>query len=175
MRKLAALAFVLATHAGVAFGATVDAGEVTTVEVDAPLYDTRLSVDGGCDPSGCIASMTRVRGGEGLVRPISLEFPTILPYGNEISTRVRTSFFKRFYPRAKIQLLGTTNHWICLDYRRNKLHFFLIYIYYVMVISLAQLMAVHFGDNQISTRRLLCPRYNIIHIIPNVLYNIIIF
>ncbi|CAM9670164.1 unnamed protein product [Ascophyllum nodosum] len=59
MRKLAAFAFVLATHAGVAFGATVDAGEVTTVEVDAPLYDTRLSVDGGCDPSGCIASMTR--------------------------------------------------------------------------------------------------------------------
>lgn len=38
----------------------VDASKFTTVTVDAPLYDTKLSDDNGCDPSGCQGSLTRV-------------------------------------------------------------------------------------------------------------------
>lgn len=38
----------------------VDASKFTTVSVDAPLYDTKLSDDNGCDPSGCQGSLTRV-------------------------------------------------------------------------------------------------------------------
>lgn len=60
MDKMAAFAAVLAIHAAVAGAATVDAGEITTVDVDSPLYDTRVSADGGCDPSGCSGDLTRV-------------------------------------------------------------------------------------------------------------------
>jgi len=41
--------------------AVVAAGFLTSVTAVAPLYDKRLSADGGCDPAGCDASLTRVR------------------------------------------------------------------------------------------------------------------
>lgn len=40
--------------------ATIDAGALTTVTVQAPLYDTSLSDEDGCDPAGCIGDFTRV-------------------------------------------------------------------------------------------------------------------
>lgn len=40
--------------------AIVDAGTLTSVTVEAPLYDSNLSVDNGCDPSGCVGDLTRV-------------------------------------------------------------------------------------------------------------------
>lgn len=33
----------------------------TSVAVEAPLYDSRLSDAGGCDPAGCVGELTRVR------------------------------------------------------------------------------------------------------------------
>ena len=45
-------------------GANFNAGAVTTVAVDAPLYDTRLSADGGCDPAGCSGDLTTVSEGD---------------------------------------------------------------------------------------------------------------
>ncbi|CAM9345645.1 unnamed protein product [Scytosiphon promiscuus] len=39
--------------------AQVEAGTLTTVVVDAPLYDSRLGTDGGCDPAGCTGDNTR--------------------------------------------------------------------------------------------------------------------
>ena len=64
MIKLAAFfAFVLATHAIANNATTLDAAEITTVAVDASLYDTTLSIDGGCDPIGCVGNLTRVSGG----------------------------------------------------------------------------------------------------------------
>ena len=39
-----------------------DAGAATTVIINAPLYDTRLSADGGCDPAGCTGDLTTVSG-----------------------------------------------------------------------------------------------------------------
>ncbi|CAM9670498.1 unnamed protein product [Ascophyllum nodosum] len=60
MIKLAAFfAFVLATPAIANNATTLDAAEITTVAVDASLYDTTLSVDGGCDPIGCVGNLTR--------------------------------------------------------------------------------------------------------------------
>lgn len=59
MRTLAAGA----TFAGLssfAASASVDAGALTTVTAEAPLYDTNLSAANGCDPSGCVAGLTRV-------------------------------------------------------------------------------------------------------------------
>lgn len=44
-------------------GTTVNAvlaSSLTPVTTSAPLYDTRLAVDGGCDPDGCAASNTLV-------------------------------------------------------------------------------------------------------------------
>lgn len=41
--------------------AIVDAGTLTSVIVEAPLYDTNLSNENGCDPSGCVADLTRVK------------------------------------------------------------------------------------------------------------------
>lgn len=41
--------------------ASVDARALTTVTVDAPLYDTRAGEEGGCDPAGCSGDLTRVR------------------------------------------------------------------------------------------------------------------
>ncbi|CAM9688654.1 unnamed protein product [Scytosiphon promiscuus] len=39
--------------------ASVEAGTLTAVTVDAPLYDARLSAAGGCDPAGCSGDKTR--------------------------------------------------------------------------------------------------------------------
>ena len=36
----------------------------TTVTVDAPLYDTRLRADNGCNPAGCSGDLTTVSGGK---------------------------------------------------------------------------------------------------------------
>ena len=58
--KLAAFIALLATSFAVADAASVDAGEVVTVTIEAPLFDTRLSPDGGCDPAGCSGDLTRV-------------------------------------------------------------------------------------------------------------------
>lgn len=44
----------------VADAASVDAGALITVTVDAPLYDMRASGEGGCDPAGCSGDLTRV-------------------------------------------------------------------------------------------------------------------
>lgn len=41
--------------------ALVDVGEITQVYVSAPLFDTRVGDDNGCDPVGCIGKHTRVR------------------------------------------------------------------------------------------------------------------
>lgn len=67
MTKLAALvtaaaaaAVLLTTQRAVTDAATVDAGALTTVNVDASYYDTRLGADRGCDPNGCSGSLTRV-------------------------------------------------------------------------------------------------------------------
>lgn len=41
--------------------AVVEAGTLTTVTVQAPLYDTTTSpADGGCSPEGCVGDNTRV-------------------------------------------------------------------------------------------------------------------
>ena len=40
----------------------VEAGTLGTVKTVAALYDTRLFGDNGCDPVGCTAALTRVRG-----------------------------------------------------------------------------------------------------------------
>ena len=42
--------------------ASVEAGTLTTVTAEAPLYDPRQSDQYGCSPSGCVAGLTRVRG-----------------------------------------------------------------------------------------------------------------
>lgn len=57
--KIVALAVVLTINA-VADAATVDAGTLTTVSVNAPLYDDRSSADGGCNLDGCSGDLTRV-------------------------------------------------------------------------------------------------------------------
>ena len=60
MTKLAPFTVLLLALA-VTDAANVDAGGVTSVTIDAPLYDTRrVRVDGGCDPAGCSGALTRV-------------------------------------------------------------------------------------------------------------------
>ena len=41
--------------------AVVTARSLTSVAVEATLYDEKLSANGGCDPAGCEGSLTRVR------------------------------------------------------------------------------------------------------------------
>ena len=62
MTKLAGFGFLLATLLATVTDATAstDAAEVTTVIVEAPLYDIRLGADGGCNPAGCSGDLTRV-------------------------------------------------------------------------------------------------------------------
>ena len=64
MRKATAVAVMagVVRLSGCSTEATiVDAGTLTTVTVDAPLYDTRTLEDNGCDPAGCVGEYTRVR------------------------------------------------------------------------------------------------------------------
>lgn len=60
-KTLVALSAAVAAVSSTAQAVLVDAGAYTTMSVYAPLYDTRLSNDGGCDPSGCVGDLTRVR------------------------------------------------------------------------------------------------------------------
>ena len=60
--KTLALAAILAGLPSFVAAASVDAGALTTVTAEAPLYDPSLSADNGCDPSGCVAGLTRVSG-----------------------------------------------------------------------------------------------------------------
>lgn len=55
-------AAALAGSAGLpsSFAAAVEASALTTITIDAPLYDTSLSTAGGCDPGGCVGDLTRV-------------------------------------------------------------------------------------------------------------------
>ena len=59
MIKIAAFAAVLTINA-VTDAATVDAGTLTTVNVDAPLYDDRSNDYWGCNLNGCFGDLTRV-------------------------------------------------------------------------------------------------------------------
>lgn len=56
----AAAVVLLATQRAVTDAATIDAGGLTTVNVDASYYDTRISADRGCGSNGCSGSLTRV-------------------------------------------------------------------------------------------------------------------
>lgn len=58
LRRVAAVAIALCPRA--VLGALVDAGRYTEVYTYAPLFDTRLGDDDGCDPAGCIGDLTRV-------------------------------------------------------------------------------------------------------------------
>ena len=40
--------------------AVVTAGSVTSVTVEAQIFDAKLAADGGCDPAGCEGGLTRV-------------------------------------------------------------------------------------------------------------------
>lgn len=44
----------------VADAATIEAGALASITIDAPLYDTRTSGEGGCNPVGCSGDLTRV-------------------------------------------------------------------------------------------------------------------
>lgn len=57
-RLLAAV--LAASSCTLASAAIVDAGAVTTVVVEAPLYDTRTVATGGCGSAGCVGDLTRV-------------------------------------------------------------------------------------------------------------------
>ena len=46
--------------AGLAGAASVEAGSLMNVTIDAPLFDTSLAAGGGCDPAGCRGVLTRV-------------------------------------------------------------------------------------------------------------------
>ncbi|CAM9649139.1 unnamed protein product, partial [Ascophyllum nodosum] len=50
---------ILLLLAGSSEARTIEAGTVTTVTVDAPLYDTNTGDDNGCDPAGCVGELTR--------------------------------------------------------------------------------------------------------------------
>lgn len=60
MMPLKRAALVAAFLSSPVKSATVEAGSVTDVTVVASLYDLRAADDGGCDPAGCTATLTRV-------------------------------------------------------------------------------------------------------------------
>lgn len=60
MIPLKRAALVAACLSSPAQAAVVEAGSVTDVTVAASLYDLRVAADGGCDPAGCTAALTRV-------------------------------------------------------------------------------------------------------------------
>lgn len=60
MIPLKTAALVAACLSSPVKAAVVEAGSVTDVAVVASLYDNRLAADGGCDPAGCAAALTRV-------------------------------------------------------------------------------------------------------------------
>lgn len=64
---VAALLSALFSAAPSATAGPVDAGTVTTIAVNAPLYDPNLGDASGCDPAGCVGDLTRVRGFDGVI------------------------------------------------------------------------------------------------------------
>lgn len=50
----------------VADAATIEAGALASITIDAPLYDTRKSGEGGCNPAGCSGDLTRVSSNSGI-------------------------------------------------------------------------------------------------------------
>ena len=66
MTKLAAFAVLLLATFSATHAANVEAGEVSTVIIDAPLFDTRTGADGGCGSTGCSGDLTRVSGDGGI-------------------------------------------------------------------------------------------------------------
>lgn len=63
MGKLKATAAVAAASwmmASMVNAAVIDAEALTTVTVEAPLYDPSLGDANGCDPAGCVGDLTRV-------------------------------------------------------------------------------------------------------------------
>lgn len=56
---VAALLSALFSAAPSATAGPVDAGTVTTIAVNAPLYDPNLGDASGCDPAGCVGDLTR--------------------------------------------------------------------------------------------------------------------
>lgn len=57
---IAAIAAIAACLLSPVQAGVVVADSLTSVEVEAPVFDERLSAGGGCDPAGCEASLTRV-------------------------------------------------------------------------------------------------------------------
>ena len=93
MKSLAGAAAAAAAAATVALSscatvveAIVDAGTVTTVTVDAPLYDTNLAAAGGCDPEGCVGDLTRVsRRVDGVYRRYDCDYATIAQFAHTVT------------------------------------------------------------------------------------------
>lgn len=59
-RRCPSSLLILCAAAATVTAAVVEVGSLTTVTVEAPLYDTNLSAAGGCDPAGCSGDKTRV-------------------------------------------------------------------------------------------------------------------
>lgn len=59
LRRLLAAA-IAASSCTLSNATIIDAGVVTTVIVEAPLFDTRTVTAGGCGSSGCVGHLTRV-------------------------------------------------------------------------------------------------------------------
>lgn len=64
---------VLAPTPAPASSTVVEIGTVSTASVTATLYDPSLLEENGCDPSGCTATLTRVRFSRGLRVLLALE------------------------------------------------------------------------------------------------------
>ncbi|CAM9933566.1 unnamed protein product [Pylaiella littoralis] len=58
-RRCPSSLLILCAAAATVTAAVVEVGSLTTVTVEAPLYDTNLSAAGGCDPAGCSGDKTR--------------------------------------------------------------------------------------------------------------------
>lgn len=62
MLRLVAATIIVGSSTTPAFtadAAIVEASNLTSVDVDAPLYDPNLGAQNGCDPVGCVGRLTR--------------------------------------------------------------------------------------------------------------------
>lgn len=59
-RGLLVAASLLGLSQTTARAATVEAETLTTIVVEAPLFDQNVAADGGCNPAGCVGGNTRV-------------------------------------------------------------------------------------------------------------------
>lgn len=55
-----AMLAAVASSRAVNVNANFEAGTITSVTADAPVFDTRSTLPYGCPPAGCVASNTRV-------------------------------------------------------------------------------------------------------------------